>query len=322
MARNSSWEFFESVLETQSVVGHYRALALEDSHSYLCAGENGEPIFLVPSPDNFGYVPSIELHGMEVNFGVGCLISLNNQEALNGTFVLIRCLIKDRLAKQTFVRMLFPAVLGLGLKPSAAEIRAFVDVATDLFSDVPTDPKLIRGLWGELFVLAQANDVAKAFSFWRTIDTENFDFSCGADRLEVKTSFGDSRVHVFSLGQLRFGNNLSVIVASLILQPSVGGWDVARLVESLSSHLTSADYRKLLGSIKNTLRGSSYSETSLLFDYQKALESLRFYRSVDIPSVSYPVPPEIKNVRFSVDLSQLQTVPMNRQFGDLFSLFK
>ena len=40
------------------------------------------------------------------------------------------------------------------------------------------------------------------------------------------------------------------------------------------------------------------------FDFQQAIDSLRFIDAAVVPSVSYPAPPEVSAVHFRVDLTQ------------------
>jgi hypothetical protein len=223
----------------------------------------------------------------------------------------MQCRAKDAMAKRCFVQMLYPAVQGLGISPSFADIRALVVTASELFSQTDAAPESVRGVWGELFLLSRAKDVQKALACWRVQDTERYDFSDAEVRLEVKTALGTSRVHVFSLEQLRPVDGVQVFVASMLLQPSAGGLRISDLVERIGDTVTPAEYRSLLARVNATLHGALYGEASLAFDEQAALASLRFFSAADIPSVHPALPPEVTGVRFRVDL----TTVAPRQFG-------
>lgn len=313
MTEASSWNVFEGLSRSPGAVGFYWAQRLESTHSYLAASGSGEPTFLIPVPDAGAprYVPPISLAGLDVSFGAECRIRETGTEETRGRYIVLQCRAKDAMAKRCFVQMLCPAVQGLGSSPSFADIRALVDTASELFSQTDAAPESVRGLWGELFLLSRANNVQKALACWRVQDTERYDFSDAEVRLEVKTALGTSRIHVFSLEQLRPVDGVQVFVTSLLLQPSAGGLRISDLVERIGEALTPAEYRSLLARVNATLRGALYGEASLAFDEQAALASLRFFAATDIPSVHPTLPPEVTGVRFRVDL----TTVAPRQFA-------
>jgi hypothetical protein len=204
--------------------------------------------------------------------------------------------------------MLYPAVLGLGGDPQYQEIRALIDIASELFSDEKVSPESILGLWGELFLLSKADDVRNGFEFWRVKDTERYDFSDGNVRLEVKTTLRDSRRHIFSLEQLRPVDGVVVYVASLMLQPSSGGLTILDLIERISTMLDPMRYRLLLSRVRSTLRGIIHDESSQAFDERKAELSLRFFDATAIPCVAPNIPQEVSGVHFHVDLTNVSSM--------------
>jgi hypothetical protein len=74
----------------------------------------------------------------------------------------------------------------------------------ELFRMLTIPPKeSVQGLWGELYLMAQANDPVRLAGAWHARPEELFDFSEGAELLEVKSAAGYDREHHFSLDQLR-----------------------------------------------------------------------------------------------------------------------
>lgn len=92
----------------------------------------------------------------------------------------------------------------------------------------PLDDRMARGLWGELWVLANNERVEELAAGWRGPDGGVADFVLGAGALEVKTSARPFEHHL-SHAQTQLDGNVSFLL-SLAAENSDGGLSTADLL--------------------------------------------------------------------------------------------
>jgi len=116
---------------------------------------------------------------------------------------------------------------------------------------------------------------------------------------------------------------VTVVVASLTVERSTGGAGVFDLFEEIRSRFIGNS--GLLLHLDKTISlclGTDWSRADeARFDVHIAADSLRFYDSLAIPSVAVPPPPEVTEVTFKADLTNI--IPVDRDFlirsGNIFS---
>ena len=93
-------------------------------------------------------------------------------------------------------------------------------------------------------------------------------------------------------------------IALVLTERSGGGSSVADLVDVIRSRTRDSDLLIRLDSIIAQAIGEDWrSLQQVRFDLQSAIESLRFFDAKAIPSVHVPLPPEVTDVHFRVDLT-------------------
>ena len=137
----------------------------------------------------------------------------------------------------------------------------------------------------------------------------------------MKASLSGLREHAFLLDQLETLGGGATVAASILLDETAGGASVFDLVEAIGTRIGIESAARLQTIVANSL-GSGWREAGQIqFSLEGARASLRFYRGEDVPTVLQPLPPEVKDVRFTVDLSSTPNLDLAgaRVRGEFFA---
>lgn len=268
---------------------------------------SGNPVLLIQA-DNAqpGTAAPLVLEHLAVIHLVSCRIQKADRGDQDGTLSVVRCTESDRAFHEYFLRSLHPVIASLPRSPSRQQISDAIERLVDLFRKIAEAPrKTIAGLWAELLVIGRAHDPSALLSCWHAVPEERFDFVCGAERMDVKAASGGLRVHHFSLEQVRPPPSTHVMIASVLVERAEGGSSVADLVDAIRSRISDPNMLIRLDSVEAQAIGEDWrSMQQAHFDLQFAIRSLRFFDAASIPAVPIPLPPEIADVHFRVDLTR------------------
>jgi hypothetical protein len=276
----------------------------------------GEPALLIGvlvAPPRDRPAP-IVLEHVRVLHDVDCRVSGPGGTEQTERFTVVLCTDSDRPMQEYFLLTVSAVVLTLGSVPSRQDVVDAISTLTDLFRSMTQAPRRsIQGLWAELFVLAQAPDLVTLIPCWHSLPESRYDFSAGVQRVEVKSAAGRVRSHHFSLDQLRPPVGTRVLVASVFVEGASGGTSSMELFEEVRAQ--AAGDTTLLLHLDRVLRlslGSAWRQgVEERFDRQLAATSLRFFETQTIPAIDAPVPPEVSDIHFRVDLSNLQPADLS-----------
>lgn len=267
----------------------------------------GNPTLLISADtENSSAALPLVLEHLSVMHLVNCRVQLSKVGEQTQILSVVRCTHADRILQEYFLRSLYPIVASLPQRPSSQQIRSAIDRLVDLFRQLSNSPrKTVAGLWAELFVIARATDPSKLLAAWHCIPEEHFDFLTLNERMEVKAACGPTRVHHFSLEQLRPPTGVRVIIASLLLDSAGGGKSINDLIDTIRRRLPNPESLVQLDCQVAQILGQDWrAMRDCRFDYHGAIQSFRLIRAEDIPSVPIPIPLEVLAVRFKVDLSR------------------
>jgi len=171
---------------------------------------------------------------------------------------------------------------------------------TELFRAFEQPPrKAVQGLWAEVFLIAMSENPEALVAAWHVDPDEAFDFGRGPQRIEVKSFAGESRVHSFSLRQARPGTGVDALVASVRAERSSGGSSVADLMRVIVDRgVSPRAVAKVETVVANSLGEAAATGLWVLFDVERARNSLRFFQARDVPSVAPELPAGVLSVRF------------------------
>lgn len=269
---------------------------------------DGAPVILVHSATKKHNAPPTELEYLAVRHGVVCEIIQPDSSVEQRTFSTVRFRGGSESLHHYFLRVVGAAVLGLPTEPTERDISLMVLRIAELFNALTQEPRqTAQGLWAEVFVIARATDIMEAVRNWRSSPDATYDFSDGYEHVEVKSVVGHSRSHHFSLEQLRPSDGGNVTVISFLLRQTDQNTTLEDLIGEVHRALESHHDVRLVfdRNIAVTLGRSAGSAMRVGFDADFAKANLRFFCSNAIPSINPSMPDEVSDVRFRVDLTDL-----------------
>lgn len=139
------------------------------------------------------------------------------------------------------------------------------------------------GLIGELLVILRSKDPNGLLKIWHTDVYANFDFSSSDTRLEIKTTRGNARNHLFSSNQIGNGLDDKTFICSLMLKIVEHGHTLPMLISELQNRLERDNFIKLQHVVIKTLGVLPELAISINFDSNASQDSLRLYSALDIP---------------------------------------
>lgn len=247
----------------------------------------------------------IRLENLEVEFEVRSRIT-ETSNCSEGLFTVIRCRPTDREIIRYFFSVAEAVLRMLGPNPPPQSIAQAVTHLARIFQRLLGSPtRLVAGLFGELLLIRHAVDPRRALASWRLQESSRFDFTAGDLRLDVKTTAGRSRSHVFSYDQCNPPGTTVALVASLFAERVSNGVSIAELLEAIENAISGNVELtiKLHEAVAGTLARDLQDSLSVRFDEQLAMSSLQFYDLRLVPAIRDGVPPAVSDVHFRSDLS-------------------
>lgn len=282
----------------------------------------GFPIFFVKCDSS---VPSIDinLELISVLFSQKCSIRESDKGSSDiFTIVLLKTLNRD--LQQYFTDVFSIILQQLDSIPTEKELYKEIRKVIELFSSIQKPAiKSVQGLWTELLVIDSAINPEYLISAWHISPSDKYDFNDGKDKLEVKSTSKQQRVHRFALEQLHSNFGSRLLIASTIVIETGVGKSILNLRDHIFSKIEHIEVQMRLNEIIYKTIGSDYEKLGdVFFDYQLAKDSLQFYDASVIPAISKSaVPSEITNVSFDCDITNVPTITSGDQIGGESSLF-
>lgn len=269
----------------------------------------GQACLLVETQDEPGRKPPpIQLESLDAQFELECQVSNADSTTRLGLFTVIRCRSPETETIRYFLSVCSVIMRHLGSEPSRANLAAAVRRIASIFQSIKKPPvRSLIGLFGELFVISRSRSPMRTVSAWRVDETSRFDFSVGDIRIDVKSSAGRARKHIFAYDQCNPPRNTHAVVASLMVERVPRGVSIDDLVGSIEARLAGDPelVLKLHDIVASTLGAELTTSLRVKFDNRLAESSLQFFDLRTIPAVRDPIQPRVSDVRFAVDLSGL-----------------
>ncbi|RJQ14146.1 MAG: PD-(D/E)XK motif protein [Nitrospiraceae bacterium] len=296
---------------------------------HLCKDRYGRPALLVSIPTEGSRIntpPSIALENLRVEHNIQCRIAQAKKQGdiIIRHFSILQCLSDERALHEYFLLTMSAIIKSLPEALSVDQLSDTVDVLADLFHTLQQAPKQsVQGLWAELFVIAFAQLPEVMLQAWHDNTDERYDFSLGAQRVEVKSSGDRTRRHHFALEQAYPPTGTDVLVASILVEQAANGmalgelWDKVREIAGADSDLL----LKVESICINALGASWSTARSKRYDRYLAEQSLLCFDIRSMPRVSEDQPHGITDVRFRADLSFSRPIDKYsyRGLGPLFN---
>lgn len=276
--------------------------------------DNPSLLILISEKDQDFFVANQNLFNIKVAHNVKCEIE-TDKKVNHNNFSVVSYIGQNDDVKDIFLKTCQVLINSLGQNPSNRKIKQTVDKFIELFKAIKEPPKKsVQGLWSELFLIEQSYFPEKIILGWHSTPEEKFDFSLNKLRIEVKSSATESRTHHFSSSQLNPIGGTEIVIASILVNTNVAGISVIDLMNKISNKLIDfpKQREKLHLIIYSTLGIDVEQVNEMKFNYELAKESLKFYKSKDIPKIERTnIPKEVSNVRFTSNLINSNHIETN-----------
>jgi hypothetical protein len=286
-----------------------------------------QPMFFIKCVDSAN-MKSIDsnLEFISVQFNRKCQLKTNKNKIEEDEYSIISLKTDSIELQEYFLEIVYLIIKNLSDKPLLKDLKIEVDKLINLFAKFSNPPiKTIQGLWAELLVIEQSSDPDYLIRGWHSSKNDKFDFNDGLDKLEVKSTSKSRRIHKFSIEQLNPNKNSSLIIASIFAVETGVGKSIFGLIELIEKRIKNKElYFRLNEIIAQTLGKDFEKSFDVFYDYQLAVDSVKYYYSEIIPTInSKSIPTLITNVRFDCDLTDIPHVKSYKSKSLLHSsLFK
>lgn len=249
----------------------------------------------------------IELRFVGVQFSRDCEIGIDGGGSTSGTFTIVRLEENDPDLVRVFLRLLEETFCDEA--PAARSNREISERILDLanlFSQIEHSAKDVVGLWGELQIISQADSPEMAARCWCLDKKAKYDFVCDDFALEAKTSLRPSRVHRFSLDQLRPHGELEIYVASIQVVQAFGGSTVSELMDRVLEAIIDVELRRSFLALCLLKGGEDIYKSAMKLQLLSPDRGVAYFAAGDIPVPFVDAKLPITNVRFDVCLDDVR----------------
>ena len=269
------------------------------------------PVFFIEC-ELKNYSADLNLEYISVMFNKKCSLIDDSNRKFSKVYTVITLNQSDCDFQNYFLEVVYLILQKIPKKADGVLIKKEIDKILQLFSytSLPA-AKSVQGLWAGLLVIEQSESPEYLIKSWHSHANSRFDFNDGKDKLEVKSTSLAKRVHDFSLDQLKPNENSKLIIASVFALETTSGKNINDLRKMIFEKVSNIETQSLMDSIVFKVLGNEISKSlDFYFDYQLAVDELKFFDSGSIPKIEN-IPAEISNVKFSCDLSNIKSLSKN-----------
>lgn len=327
---NTLYSRFQALRNQPSEEGRFTVIAIDNLPHKLGVSQEGFPLFFVRTNSSASSVQNIVREILSVEYNVSCKLIDDAGDSEDDVFCIITLRSLDAPLQSYFVEIFTMMLYRLQSIPSNRELSVEVENLIAIFDALTNPPKKkIQGLWAELLVIEQSTQPETLINAWHSTPSAKFDFTLGRDKIEVKSTSSEERVHKFSLDQLNPSANSRLLIASTVVResgPSADGLSVKGLYDRIRERVSAVDSQiRLYTVIAETIGSDIAKLENVYYDYTSAVDFLEFYDYHDVPSISKDhIPNLVTEVRFASNLNGLIDVRKDESPFDLVSspLFK
>lgn len=287
--------------------------------------KEGLPLFFIATKDADNNAMDINLKLIQVAFQKDCELITEEEEIKKGVYTIVSLKSNSEDMTKYFVNTVYYLINQLNLNPSFAQIEAELNNLVNLFRSLSKPPKkTIQGLWTELLFIEQGKDVEYLISSWHQTKNDRYDFNDGIDKIEIKSTSKNERIHRFSMTQLQDVKDVLLIIGSTFTLETGKGLCANDLIESIKAKVTNAGLMLKIHNVVSETLGEEFERIyDVNFDYKLALNSIQYFDVRDIPKIkSEAIPHSITDVKYDCNLSyvgSLETEETKSQLLDAMS---
>ena len=292
----------------------------------LGISQNGQPMFFIKCDDNTK-AKSLDtnLEFISVLYSRQCQLINKKGKSEEDIYTVISLKSDSDYLQEYFLKIVFVLIKNISEKPLLKDLKIEIEKLINLFTKFSKPAlKTIQGLWAELLIIEQSKNPDYLIQSWHSSTTDKYDFNDGIDKIEVKSTVKNRRIHNFSLEQLIPNLNSKLIVASIFAIETGTGTSVFDLVESIENKIKDKNLAFRVNEMVAVTLGNDFEKSfDIFFDYQFAVDAIQYYNSLDVPTINKSdIPSNITNIRFDCDLTNVKTATKTRTKSKLHnSLF-
>lgn len=259
------------------------------------------PIFFIECADEIP-TTNINLKQISVSFNQVCNLKGDNDNSISKKYSIVMLKSTESDLQKYFLDMVYIVLNKLPHHPSVKALKHEIMKVVSLFSTPPVFSKeVVQGLWAELLVINQSSNPLYLINSWHVSPEDKFDFNDGVDKIEVKATQNQERVHSFAIEQLNPNKDSKLLVASIIVTPSGQGPNIFDLISSILTKITDVDAQLKLQEIAfETIGPNLEAVRKVRFDLGMAINTYKLFHHYDVPSIALSnVPVEVSKVHFS-----------------------
>ena len=288
----------------------YKVISLPNLQHKLGKSHEGYPKFFICINETTSHVKNIIRELLTVEYNQMCRVETEEGQMEN-TYAIITLRSPEWTLQSSFLDIVLLMLSNMQALPSRKELAVEVENLITIFSAMENPPvKKMQGLWGELLVIERSKFPEQLVNAWHSSPNAKFDFTLGRDKIEVKTTSSENRIHKFSLDQLNPSPNSRLLIASITVRESGqgnGGKSIRDLFDSIYAKVKGSKERLHLYEVMAETIGRDISKLDyVFFDYTEAVDSLEYFRTQDIPHINKKdVPSGVTEVKFSSNLTDV-----------------
>ncbi len=302
-------EQFQSLACHGSAGDSYRVLSLAGLPHKLGKSAEGYPMFFVCVNETASQVKNITRELLSVEYSQLCRLSSEDGD-VEKSYTIITLRSPEWTLQSSFIDIVVLMLQKIQPVPSRKTLSVEVENLITIFSALVKNPvKEMQGLWGELLVIERSKYPETLINAWHSSPKAKFDFTLGRDKIEVKTTSSENRVHRFSIDQLNPSPNSRLLIASITVRESGqenGGKSVKDLFDAICQKVGVQERFLLHKIVAETVGNDIGKLDAVYFDYVEATDSLAYFCAKDIPHIKKSdVPAGVTEVKFASSLDGL-----------------
>ena len=304
---------FQNSVEPSSD-NRFRVISLPDMLHKLSCSEEGYPKFFVETSDHSAMMHNLNAELLSVEYDMPCNIIEGDQVIDNVRYTIITLQSSEETLQRMFLDVFLMMLRSIPPKPTNPLIASKIETLLSIFAKLRKKPlHKLQGLWAELLVIEQSKDPMTTARAWHSLPESKYDFTMGRDKIEVKSTMNEQRIHRFSNAQLNPLGDSRLLVASVIVRESAkdqNGLSVFDLYDCIALKINSDSVRMHVYEVIADTLGNEYNNgRKKFFDFSEACDSLAFFDHIDVPKIdSDAIPDLVTEVKFNSNLSHLTDV--------------
>ena len=305
---------FKGLTTSQKEGNAFNVISLPGMKHKLGVSSERYPIFFVKTISDTSETPNITLELLSVQYNIPCKVIEEGEDPLDDVFSIIILRSDDENLQRYFVEIFLMVLSQFPNSPSRKELSYEVENIITIFTTLTeTSLDKVQGLWTELLIIERSGHPETLINAWHSSPDSKYDFTLGKDKIEVKSTAKEARIHRFSLDQLNPSPNSNLLIASAFVRESgegEQGLSIRDLYNRIYSRVKGVNSTLKLYSLMAKTIGKDLGKLdSVFFDYTTACDTLLFYDARKVPRITKDQVPElVSGVKFNSDLTHVPDV--------------